>query len=135
MKVDSQLSLLKNLSSLMGERRRLHLPPPWVIVARMLLPPRLVAVAPSLSAAINVLCRLSRRDVRCLLHDSRFSYFKKGFFRSKGHVHLEGQGGRPLGGGGVEVGVPCPILITSSISGSAPFSVLYPVLHQRYGFL
>ena len=46
-------------------------------------------------------------------------------------VHLEGQGGRTLGGRGVEVGVSHPVLITtSSLSGSAPYFKLFPVLHQ-----
>ena len=42
-------------------------------------------------------------------------------------VLLEGQGGGTLGGGGVEVGVSCPILITSSsLDGSAPSSSYFP---------
>ena len=46
-------------------------------------------------------------------------------------VHLEGPGGRSLGGGGVEVGVPSPILIpSSSLDGSAPYSELFRVFHQ-----
>ena len=49
-------------------------------------------------------------------------------------VHLEGQRGRTLGGGGVEVGVPYPVLIpTSSLDGSAPYSKLFPFLHQGEG--
>ena len=39
-----------------------------------------------------------------------------------------------MGGGGVEVGVSCPVLITSSsLGGSAPSSELLPVLHQGEG--
>ena len=40
-------------------------------------------------------------------------------------VHLEEQGGGTLGGGGFEVGVSHPVLITS-LGGSAPYSELFP---------
>ena len=49
-------------------------------------------------------------------------------------VHLEGHGGGSLGGGGVEVWVPHPVLIpSSSLDGSTPYSELFPVLHQGEG--
>ena len=49
-------------------------------------------------------------------------------------VHLEGKGGGTLDGGVVEVGVSYPVLITtSSLGGSAPYSELFPVLHQGEG--
>ena len=46
-------------------------------------------------------------------------------------VLLEGQGGRTLDGGGVEVGVSHPVLITSpSLSGSySPSSIKWKALH------
>ena len=45
--------------------------------------------------------------------------------------HLEGQGGRAMGGG-VEDGISPPVFITpSTISGSDFSSQLFPVLHQR----
>ena len=51
-------------------------------------------------------------------------------------VHLEGQGGGTLGGGGVAVGVSHPVLIPSSpLSGSAPYSELFPFLRQGEGSL
>ena len=49
-------------------------------------------------------------------------------------VHLVGRGSGTLGGGGVEVWVPCPVLITSSVSGSTLSSMFFPVLHRGNDF-
>ena len=46
-------------------------------------------------------------------------------------VHLEGQGAGSLGGGGLEDGIPHPLLIaSSSLSGSGSPSQVIPELHQ-----
>ena len=48
--------------------------------------------------------------------------------------HLEGQGSRTVGGGGVEDGISPPLLITSpSLLGSSSYSELFPDFHQGEG--
>ena len=45
--------------------------------------------------------------------------------------HLEGQGSGPIGGGGFEDRISCPLFFaSSSLSGSDFLSWLFPILHQ-----